>query len=390
MKKKWLVATVLSLAVAMAVTGCSGGDDSSADSSENPSGTAGPVGENIVPLDEVREKLFKDVDSLVKLGQYKDIEVTIDNVEVSDVDVDEQVALNLQQSGEPEQITEGTVADGDTVNIDYAGKVDGEDLENGSATGQRLVIGSGSFIEGFDEGLIGVEIGSTVEVNATFPDEYEQDPSLSGKAAVFTVTVNYVEGDTVTPELTDEWVVDQGIDNVATVDQYRDYVRASLEDQAESDMQQATYVAVMDKIMADAEVSGLAEDMDVESTKAEEIEYAKNLATNYGYEYDDSFISLYTNAEYTTVEEYENSLDGDIQTYYERIMIYRAIAKTENIEISEEDYEADVTELSADYANYGEESAASFEENYSFMIYESDIYTEVESLILDSAIVTKQ
>ena len=134
MKKKWLVATVLSLAVAMAVTGCSGGDDSSADSSENPSGTAGPVGENIVPLDEVREKLFKDVDSLVKLGQYKDIEVTIDNVEVSDVDVDEQVALNLQQSGEPEQITEGTVADGDTVNIDYAGKVDGEDLENGSAT----------------------------------------------------------------------------------------------------------------------------------------------------------------------------------------------------------------------------------------------------------------
>ena len=121
--------------------------------------------------------------------------------------------------------TEGTIQEGDTVNIDYVGTKDGEAFEGGTAEGYDLEIGSGSFIPGFEEGLVGKEIGSTVDLNLTFPEDYGVE-DLNGADVVFTVTINYV---VELPEITDEIAQKLSDDEYKTVDEYRESIRAELQ-----------------------------------------------------------------------------------------------------------------------------------------------------------------
>lgn len=130
-----------------------------------------------------------DLEKFVKLGEYTGITVDTSSSEFKTVYTELQSA-DVQSGGFYVKKTEGTVADGDTVNIDYVGKKDGVPFDGGTDEGYDLTIGSKSFIDGFEDGLIGVAIGSVVDLNLTFPENYGND--LAGQAVVFTVTVNYV------------------------------------------------------------------------------------------------------------------------------------------------------------------------------------------------------
>ena len=135
----------------------------------------------------------EDTTADVVLGQYKGIEVTVPGVEeVTEEDIDNEIRNVLIEEGKSttETLESGTVADGDTVNIDYVGKVDGVAFDNGSDTDFDLTIGSNQFIDGFESSLIGKEIGSTVDIDVTFPDPYQNNPDLAGQPAVFTVTIH--------------------------------------------------------------------------------------------------------------------------------------------------------------------------------------------------------
>ena len=132
-----------------------------------------------------------DVESLVKLGDYKGLTYTETDTSVSDEEVESQINSTLTAHATPEQIKDRAVEDGDTVNIDYVGKIDDVAFDGGSTDGNGtdLVIGSGSYIDNFEEQLIGAHPGDKVEVKVTFPDDY-QATDLAGKEAVFDVTVN--------------------------------------------------------------------------------------------------------------------------------------------------------------------------------------------------------
>lgn len=132
------------------------------------------------------EKLSKFVD----LGKYEGIKIDTSSDDFSTA-YEATVKSDVETYSLYQKKTEGTVADGDTANIDYVGKKDGVAFNGGTAQGYDLAIGSNSFIDGFEEGLIGVEIGSTVDLNLTFPENYGNE-ELNGAAVVFTVTVNYV------------------------------------------------------------------------------------------------------------------------------------------------------------------------------------------------------
>ena len=134
----------------------------------------------------------------VELGEYKGLTVEVEPTAVSDDEVLKQIRANAG-SDILEEVTEGTVEEGDTANIDYEGKLDGEAFEGGTAKDTDLEIGSGTFIPGFEDGLVGVKIGDTVDLPLTFPENYTEE--LAGKDVVFTVTVNSVKR---MPELTDE------------------------------------------------------------------------------------------------------------------------------------------------------------------------------------------
>ena len=136
----------------------------------------------------------------VELGEYKGLTVEVSPTTVTDEEVIKQIRANAG-SDILEEVTEGTVEEGDTANIDYEGKLDGEAFDGGTAKDTDLEIGSGTFIPGFEDGLIGVKIGDTVDLPLTFPENYTEE--LAGKDVVFTVTVNSVKR---MPELTDDLV----------------------------------------------------------------------------------------------------------------------------------------------------------------------------------------
>ena len=177
----------------------------------------------------------------VELCDYSSIPVEEAQPSVSDDYVNMYIQYTLSSSAVTEEVTDrDDVESGDIVNIDYTGKIDGKEFDGGSAKGYDLTIGSGSFIDGFEDGLIGKKVGETVDLNLKFPDDYG-NTDVAGKDVVFTVKINKIS-QKVTPELTDDWVSQQNITGVSTVDAYRDYVKKQLMTQAQqtydSDVQQ--------------------------------------------------------------------------------------------------------------------------------------------------------
>ncbi len=137
---------------------------------------------------------------------YKAIPVPAADAEVTKEELDAQIASLLANYAEPEQITDRAIEDGDYVNIDYSGSVDGEKFDGGTAEAQRVLAGSNQFIDDFLTQIIGHKPGESFSIEVTFPDPYENNPDLAGKDAVFEVTINYIEGENITPEFTDDFV----------------------------------------------------------------------------------------------------------------------------------------------------------------------------------------
>ncbi len=162
--------------------------------------------------------------SAIDLADYKNITVPLSEVEYSDESVEADIQKQLEDNKALDKEATAAIADGDKVNIDYVGTVDGVEFEGGNSKGEGydLVIGSGSFIDDFEQQLIGHKVGDDVTVEVTFPEEYSQNPDLAGKDAVFQVTVN---GIYVTPEFTDEFVKENLSDYATTADEYRTYLK---------------------------------------------------------------------------------------------------------------------------------------------------------------------
>lgn len=192
------------------------------------------------------KKYLSDIDAsdYVALGNYIGIEASAQEPAVDD----ELVDLYIQYYILPDYIT--TVELGDTANIDYTGYLDGEPFEGGTDKGADLGIGSGQFIDGFEEGLVGAKVGETVSLNLNFPDPYEPNPALSGVPVVFEVTVNRVVRP-LTPQPTDEFIKSLGIEGCQTWKELRDYSYQELYARAQQIYEDTIESALADKIMAD-------------------------------------------------------------------------------------------------------------------------------------------
>ena len=187
-----------------------------------------------------------DVDKYVTLGEYKGLEVSVDTVEVDEDEWDSLVNNVYYENITAENggIMDRAVETGDTVNIDYEGKKDDVAFDGGTAQGYDLTIGSGSFIAGFEDGLIGVMPGETVDLNLTFPENYGKS-DLAGQAVVFTVTVNYIQP-AQDGEFSDEVISNFGIDGVTNEEELRqyayDYLNENAQQNYETNVQQAGWM----------------------------------------------------------------------------------------------------------------------------------------------------
>lgn len=286
----------------------------------------------------------------VELGEYKGLTVEVSPTTVTDDEVLKQIRANAG-SDILEEVTEGTVEEGDTANIDYEGKLDGEAFDGGTAKDTDLEIGSGTFIPGFEDGLIGVKIGDTVDLPLTFPENYTEE--LAGKDVVFTVTVNSVKR---MPELTDD-LVNQITDGEYTdVDSYKESVRKDLEDAKVASRPSEINNSLLTQIAATSTIKEYPQEL---------VDYAANNMKNYYKQQAESsnmefadFLSTYFSMDEDTFNE---QVELVVKQNLRAELYLKAIAEAEGIELTDEEYEAKCEEFAE---NYGYDSVEKFKAAY--------------------------
>lgn len=306
-------------------------------------------------VDEITERPEYTALDYVTVGDYKGLTVTVDDIEVTEDQIDERIEQEIRDGGFLEEVTEGKVQDGDVANIDYVGKKDGEAFDGGTAEGYDLTIGSGTFIDGFEDGLIDVKIGDTVDLDLTFPEGYFSD-ELSGADVVFTVTVNSVKR---MPQVTDELVSKMTDGASTTVDAYRDALKETLTKEAQDTQLDTVKSELMTQLYNTIKVNDYPEDL-VEYSKKEMRDYYEAYAQSMGMEFGD-FLTQYFGMDEAAFEEEVNTT---IENSLEQELILMAIAETEGLrELSDEEYEAGC-ESYAERLGYGsaEEFKAAYDE----------------------------
>lgn len=291
----------------------------------------------------------------LKITQYKDVEVeqVEKPEEVTDEEVDNYITTVLQSKPDTED-TERTVKEGDVVNIDYVGKVDGEEFAGGSYSGYMLEIGSDSFIDGFEDSVIGHKIGDTYDWNGKFPDEYSNSPDLAGKDVVFTITVNGFQ-----PELTDDFVKTVSEES-KSVKEYKEEVKKQLTEESEENYRTQLGNLAWQAVLDNTEVLKYPED-ELEQLKNEIIDQIKTEAEAQNVEYEE-----YLEQNGTTAEDFEKQIEDDRKEYLKQIMVLNAIADKEKLNLSDEEYEKKLEEIAE---NVGYEDVDTLKE----MVEEDDL-----------------
>ena len=277
------------------------------------------------PVDNDSPLATLNTEDYVSVGDYASFSVSVQpKQEITDEDVELYIQYVL--AGYPvTDDAEYTVQSGDTANINYVGKKDGVAFEGGTAEGYNLTIGSGAFIPGFEDGLIGAKIGETRDLNLTFPENYSSE-ELAGQEVVFTVTVNHV----YTATLTDVLAAKMN-PNAPTVAEYKEYAKGLLLQDAQSVYDNAIYDEISNALMESSEVKQDAPTSLIDRYYNQAIDYATQYATvNYGMDYE-SFIA----AMGATVEEYEATMKEEAVDYANRMVVYQAIANAEGLIVTE-------------------------------------------------------
>lgn len=312
------------------------------------------------------------------LPEYKGIELSATKTEVTDEYVDSYIDYILSQYPVYEEVTGRAVENGDIANIDYEGKKDGVAFEGGTAQGYDLAIGSGTFIEGFEEGLIGVNVGETVDLNLTFPEDYAKT-ELAGQAVVFTVTVNSISI-SKPAELNDEFVAQFGN---TSVEEFRNSAIISLEDSAE-----ATYMTELQNQAIDILTEGCEfTDGLPEGLYAYYQQQIKANFENYAAAYGVDLNTFISQAYGTTEEEFNLQIEEGAAKSTRQAMACALIAQKEGITVTDEEVEADLAE---NYAKLGYESPEAYKENASIEDYRDYLLTnKVIEFIIDNAVITE-
>ena len=264
----------------------------------------------------------------VTLGKYEGVEIKTHDVSVSDEEVDSYIQNVLENSQNLTEV-DRPAASGDTVNIDYEGKKDGVAFDGGTAKGQNLELGSHSFIDGFEDGLIGAAKGEKRTLNLTFPADYG-NKDLAGQAVTFDVTVNSVQ-EKSKPELNDEWVAKTTNNAQTTVDQYREEVKKQLLSQKNEKNQELT--SALDAVMASStfEVS--------EEAKKYETELQKDRMNKQLQQYGLTLES-YLQMTSMTQENYDQQMQAAGENVAKVKLMVDAIAKKEKLKLNDEAYKA--------------------------------------------------
>lgn len=276
----------------------------------------------------------------VKLGDYKDLEVSVEATkEVTDAEVDEKVGRERNNLAEL-IIKEDAAELGDTVVIDFVGSVDGAEFDGGKGDNFSLELGSGQFIPGFEDQLVGAKAGETVEVNVTFPENYQAE-DLAGKDAKFVTTVHEVKAKEV-PALDDELAKDID-EEVETLDELKAKYRKDLEAAKEIAYDDVVEGAALELAVANAEIVELPEEMVHDEVHRAMNEFMGNMQRQ------GISPEMYFQLTGTTEEDLHKQYEADADKRVKTNLVIEAIAKAEGFEASDEEIEKEINDLASEY-----------------------------------------
>ena len=276
----------------------------------------------------------------VKLGDYKDLEVSVEATkEVTDAEVDEKIERERNNLAEL-IIKEDAAELGDTVVIDFVGSVDGVEFDGGKGDNFSLELGSGQFIPGFEDQLVGAKAGETVEVNVTFPENYQAE-DLAGKDAKFVTTVHEVKTKEV-PALDDELAKDID-EEVETLDELKAKYRKELEAAKEIAYDDAVEGAALELAVANAEIVELPEEMVHDEVHRAMNEFMGNMQRQ------GISPEMYFQLTGTTEEDLHKQYEADADKRVKTNLVIEAIAKAEGFEASDEEIEKEINDLASEY-----------------------------------------
>ena len=307
-----------------------------------------PVGDPALSVEEISdEKIVLTATTPVKpdvaIEKYTGIKIEKFEYTVTDADVDKEIDNTRERFAESVDVTDRAAQNGDTVNIDFEGKMDGVAFDGGSAQGYDLTLGAGQFIAGFEEQVVGMNVGETKDVNVTFPEDYQAE-NLKGKPAVFTVTVHKITGK-VLPELNEEFAKKVGSDSV---DAYRAKVRERLEKAAASRSLNETENSIITEIAKGA----TAEIPDAMIEKQEEYSMQR---MEYSLMYQGIKLDDYLKYVNQTRDEYKKHFEEEARRTVLHQLIVEKLIKELNIEATEAEIADKVAEQAASVGKEAEE-----------------------------------
>lgn len=307
-------------------------------------------------------------DKYVKLGDYKNIEITRIKPEVTEEALQDEISYVLEENAGQKEITDRACENGDMINIDFTGTIDGEEFDGGSDEDYDLELGAGYFLEDLEAGIEGMKTGDTKDITITFPEDYDEEHG--GKEAVFSVTLNSIYEE-VLPEYNDEFV--SGISDFSTVEEYEEDLKNTLLEDAQANSDDAAYSDVLTAVINVSEFSGYPDEL-YEKCKKSYDEVNAMYAEMFGVSVEDFEVSEEETKEY--VEE----------LVYEK-MVITAIAEKEKIEVTEDEYNDTIEALAEEY---GYDSAEDFEADYTKdYLMEEFLSSKVLDFLLENAKITE-
>ncbi len=310
----------------------------------------------------------------VTLGQYKGVKVDKIDVEVSDEEVDAEIEKERDRNARTITVEDRAVKDGDMTVIDFEGFVDGVAFEGGKGENYPLTIGSGAFIPGFEEALIGAEIGKETDVNVTFPEDY-QASELAGKAAVFKCTVKEIKEKEL-PELDDEFASE--VSEFDTMAEYKEDVKKNLADKKAADAKAAKEDAVIDAIVADAKME--IPDAMVETQQRQMVEDFAQRIQSQG----------------LTMEQYMQFTGMNTSMLLEQVkpqalkriqsrLVLEAVVAAEKLEATEEDFEEEVKVMAEAYQMEADKVKELLAENGKKQVMEDICIKKAADFVVENA-----
>lgn len=274
----------------------------------------------------------------VELGKYKGVKIDKIDTEVTDEEVDKEIDKERESNARTITVENRPIKEKDTAVIDFEGFVDGVAFEGGKGDNYPLVIGSGSFIPGFEDQLIGKNTGDEVEVNVTFPEDYQAD-DLKGKAAMFKVKINEIKEKEL-PELDDEFASE--VSEFDTLEEYKKDVKAKLSEKKEKEAKDKKEDAVIEAIIADSKMEIPDAMVDTQT---------KQMANDYASRLQQQGLSLEQYFMFTGLDMdkfLEQMKPGALKRIQSRLVL-EAIVKAENFEVTDEDYENELKRMAESY-----------------------------------------